>query len=101
MWENVNDLTISWVNGVMSRLSVGSLPCCLRSLLFDIEFSECLDRVTIPSCVQTIVFGDPLHRVFLPCDFQHLTFSRCINQSMLNVKLPMGLQSLKFGPHYD
>ena len=67
MWENVNDLTISWVNGVMPRLSVGSLPCCLRSLLFDIEFSECLDRVTIPSCVQTIVFGDrfnpPLHRV--------------------------------------
>ena len=93
MWENVNDLTISWVNGVMSRLSVGSPPGCLRSLLFDIEFSECLDRVTIPSCVQTIVFGDrfnpPLHRVFLPCDLQHLTFSRCFNQSMSNVRLPI------------
>ena len=105
MWENVDDLTISWVNGVMSRMSVGSLPCCLRSLSFDHEFNECLDRVTIPSCVQTIVFGDrfnpPLHRVFLPCDLQHLTFSRCFNQSMFNVRLPLGLQSLKIGPHYD
>ena len=105
MWENVDDLTISWVNGVMSRLNVGSLPCCLRSLSFDHEFNECLDRVTIPSCVQTIVFGDrfnpPLHRVFLPCDLQHLTFSRCFNQSMFNVRLPLGLQSLKIGPHYD
>ena len=105
MWENVDDLTISWVNGVMSRLNVGSLPCCLRSLSFDHEFNECLDRVTIPSCVQTIVFGDrlnlPLHRVLLPCDLQHLTFSRCFNQSMFNVRMPMGLQSLKIGPHYD
>ena len=77
MWENVDHLTIPgnavrYVNGV-PHLNDGSLPGCLRSLLFDIEFSECLDRVTIPSCVQTIVFGDrfnpPLHRVFCRVTF--------------------------------
>ena len=50
-----------------SWLNVGSIRWCLWSLSFDNEFNHCLDLVTIPSCVQTIVFGDcfdqPLQRV--------------------------------------
>ena len=83
MWENVDDLTIpGGQNGVMSRLIVGSLLCCLRSLSFDNEFNQCLDRVIIPSCVRTIVFGDrfnqPLQHVSLPSDLHNFTFGRAV-----------------------
>ena len=66
MWENVDHLTIPgnavrYVNGV-PHLNDGSLPGCLRSLSFDNYYDYCPNLVSIPSCVQTIVFGDSFNQ---------------------------------------
>merc|ERR1719224_101149 len=78
LWERVQKLI--WRSNL--ELDKVTLPSSLQTLTFGSSFNQSLDKVTLPSSLQTLAFG---------CFF---------NQSLDEVTLPSSLQTLIFGKYY-
>ena len=72
---------------------------------FGDEFNQSLERVILPSSLQSLAFGDrfnqSLERVTLPSSLQSLSFGLELNQSLERVSWPSSLQSLIFCFSFD
>ena len=66
------------------------------------SFHQGLEKVTLPSGLQSITFGDylnqSLEKMTLPSDLQSITFGadQMFNQTFENVTLPSALQTITF-----
>ena len=72
---------------------------------FGDEFNQSLERVILPSSLQSLAFGDrfnqSLERVTLPSSLQSLSFGFEFDQSLKRVSLPSSLQCLFFFFSFD
>eukprot|EP00434_Breviolum_minutum_P030445 symbB.v1.2.026924.t1/scaffold2730.1/size72026/8 len=82
-----------------------ALPSSLQSLSFGNDFDQSLQNINLPSSLQSLTFGlrfnQSLKNVTLPSSLQSLTFGLRFNQSLENVTWPSSLQSLTFGNAFD
>ena len=81
-----------------------SLPA-LEELEFGDLFDECLDDITFPSnltsIVFNVVFNQPIDKINWPSSLQRIRFGKFFNQPIDNINWPSSLKELHFSRQFE
>eukprot|EP00435_Cladocopium_sp_Y103_P033451 s1232_g8.t1 len=95
---------LTTLTGVCAENCLRHLPRGLRKLTLSHEFDRKLERVILPSTLETLTFGARFNQsldISLPTGLHSLTFGKDFNQTLEHVTFPCGLRSLTFGRSFN
>ena len=95
---------LTTLTGVRAENCLRNLPRGLRHLTRGHEFDRSLERVILPSTLETLTFGARFNRrldISLPNGLHSLTFGKDFNHPLEHVTFPCGLRSLTFGRSFN